>query len=539
MIVKSLSRRGGSQQLFEYLFRYMLNKEKSGKIPDRLQPYVHLAQKHPNVQSFEKELREQCVLQYHGTDFDFAGTPNTHSSNYGEFGNGFYLSNTKAEAKKYSELGIVKQFLVDPSAKLFDAGKKDREYLRQWNEILDRPRQFVPLTEIHDKIREHLEAQGYAGVKAAKQTMIYDAQSLTELPKDFFRQATLSKERTTQQNAGLTQSQVVIRHNVHSRSISGYVKEFQRNEDLRIHKRKDNVQIHHTILSFSNKDKAHVTEEVLRDMAQKFIELRGKDNLYVIVSHHDHDHVHLHCSISGTKINGLSSRISSAEFAKLKIELDRYQQQKYPQLVHSLPRHGRSKKIQYIEVEKNIKRNERASDKTSLMQVLETTFSKSTSRDQFFTELTSQGHVPYYRAGSFAGILFDGHRKFRINRLSYDEKKLSELDTREKEEKQLTELQELRSGKYMIHDRLNEVLETSEEQHESKTDPIQNQLFELQELRSGTSTHEKSNDDNERSVDSERQEDRNEPEPEETDEPDDDDSNEIEDDGDNDDSDPA
>ncbi len=518
----------------------MLNEEKSGKIPDQLQPYVQLAQKHHNVHSFEKELREQGILQYHGTDFDFAGTPNTHSTNYGELGNGFYLSKTKADAKKFSELGIVKQFLIEPNARLFDAGKKDIEYLTLWNEIPDRPKQFVPLTEIHDKIRGYLETQGYAGIKTTKQTMLYDSKAITELPKDFFRHATLSKERTTQQNAGLTQSQVVIRHNVHSRSISGYVKEFQRNDELRIHKRKDNVQIHHTILSFSNKDKEHVTEDVLRDMGEKFIELYGKDKLYVMVSHHDHDHIHLHCSISGTKLNGMSSRMSAAEFAKLKVELDKYQQQKYPLLVHSLPRHGRGKEIKGVEAEKNVKIAERAADKASLMQVLETTFSRSTSRDQFFTELASQGHVPYYRAGSFAGILYNSSRKFRINRLGYDEKKLSELDTREKEDKQLTELQELRSRKYRTHDRLNEVLEKPEIQPDAKADPTPSQLFELQELRSGTSdTHEISDDDNERSMDTVQQNDINEPLPkEDADEPNDDNSNEFEDDGDNDDSDP-
>src|SRR5579872_2961380 len=69
---------------------------------------------------------------------------------------------------------------------------------------------------------------------------------------------------------------LVIRHNIRSRTVKGYAKEFKKNEENRIHKRKDAVQVYHTILSFSNLDKEHVDEKVLTDISNKYIELRGK-----------------------------------------------------------------------------------------------------------------------------------------------------------------------------------------------------------------------------------------------------------------------
>ncbi len=50
------------------------------------------------------------------------------------------------------------------------------------------------------------------------------------------------------------QPNFIIRHNVRSRSVKGYVKEFQENEAYRIVRRKDSVQLFHTIISFAPGD---------------------------------------------------------------------------------------------------------------------------------------------------------------------------------------------------------------------------------------------------------------------------------------------
>ncbi len=425
----------------------MTNEEKRHAMPEHLVALAKRAGEYRSAKAFEKILQEEDLLKYHGTPVDFIGAPNTHSTNYGNLGNGFYLAKYATLSQKYAQpTGMVKKYVIDPKAKFFEAGKRHSEYLKVWEQVSDKSKSFSSLTEVHDKIRLHLEQQGYAGIKTSKQSIVFDPKAITELPKDFFKEARQAA-KTKNSDHELKQPQFVVRHNIRSRSIPGYIKEFERNESLRIHKRKDNVQVYHTILSFSNKDKEEVNEDILRDMSKKYIELRGKDNLYVITAHHDKDHIHLHCAMSGTKLNGLSSRVSRSEFASIKVALDLYQKEKYPQLVHSLPRHGKAKQIESRKEYQNLKRFERT-NKDTLLKLLDETYIKATSQEHFLSQLKALGHDPYYRAGKLTGIKYNGERKFRLNRLGFDEKKLFELNiTKSKEETALKEIEELRNGR--------------------------------------------------------------------------------------------
>ena len=135
----------------------------------------------------------------------------------------------------------------------------------------------------------------------------------------------------------------IVRHNVRSSTIAGYIKEFAAVEQLRLHKRIGQVNVHHSILSFGKLDAPKLNDSILRNLAKQYIKLRGELNLYVITKHLDREHIHLHVAMSATQVNGKSSSISKARFAEIKQELDRYQQEKYPELVHSLPQHGKQK----------------------------------------------------------------------------------------------------------------------------------------------------------------------------------------------------
>lgn len=135
----------------------------------------------------------------------------------------------------------------------------------------------------------------------------------------------------------------IVRHNIRSNSIAGYVKEFEQNEMNRIIKRKDQTCIHHTIISWSNKDAKHLNDNILRDLAKAYIRFRGELNLYVITKHVDKEHTYLHAAMSASQINGKSSRISKLEFENLKKSLDAYQKEHYAELVNSLPHHGKKR----------------------------------------------------------------------------------------------------------------------------------------------------------------------------------------------------
>lgn len=243
----------------------------------------------------------------------------------------------------------------------------------------------------------------------------------------------------------------IVKHNLRGDSIDEYIKEFQDNERQRIYTSSRQVAMHHTVLSWGDADAEKITDEMLHDLANKYIELRGENNLYLGTVHREKDdvnHVHLHLAMSATRLDGISSRIPKDVFQEIKIKLQEYQKEKYPELSHSLPKHRHSNEKEVgNEAEKNIKRNERALDKDVLQKCLDETYKISTSREDFLSKLQALGHEPYFRNGKFQGVKFEGEHnfKFRISRLGYDEKKLQALDIRAKEEKDLKELTELRN----------------------------------------------------------------------------------------------
>lgn len=242
------------------------------------------------------------------------------------------------------------------------------------------------------------------------------------------------------------QAKFIIRNNVRSRSLKGFVREFQENESYRLVRRKDSVKLFHACISFSNKDRQHIHDKLLKDIAKKFISEYGDSSLFVGTKHQDKEHVHMHIAISGTKLNGRSSRISKQHLHHIKLVMDRYQQEKYPALTHSLPEHGKKKRLANEKIIMAIKES-RQTNKKELLKCLETTYAKAASKDQFISQLRQQGHEPYFRNGVLQGVRFEGKIKFRLSRLGFDTTQLEKLGVEKQVGKSvLDELQQLRNG---------------------------------------------------------------------------------------------
>lgn len=307
------------------------------------------------------------------------------------------------------------------------------------------------------------------------------------------KQAKESKEKASKD------SPFVIRHNMRARSLKGYVKEFEKLESQRMHTRANQVSVYHHILSFSYKDTAHITDELLKDIAQKFIALRGENNMYVGTRHADKEHIHLHLAMSAIDLGGRSARISKADFAQVKLELDRYQKEHYPELTNSLPDHGRKSRSTTREGIEACAKNARAMDKAALLSVLEKTYAATKSKEEFLSQLKEQGYTPYYRTGALTGITNEEGRKFRLGRLGYDLEKLALLNQeKEPEEKALAELSDLRAQH--TRDRTASRLEAfkvqeQEPEQQSEPDNESPELAELQSLRDGNSSRDEREQD--------------------------------------------
>jgi hypothetical protein len=128
--------------------------------------------------------------------------------------------------------------------------------------------------------------------------------------------------------------------------------------------------------------------------------------------------------------------------------MDEFQLSKYKELSNSLPEHGRSLHERNKEAFHTAIKNERASEKNALLEVLRTSFEKSSSQEQFLALLQSEGYSPYSRNGVLTGVKDIEGMKFRLNRLGYTNDKLQELDARKEREIQtLREILDIRQDR--------------------------------------------------------------------------------------------
>ena len=291
-------------------------------------------------------------------------------------------------------------------------------------------------------------------------------------------------------------SPFIIKHNMRANSLNGFIREFESNERGRIHKRSNQTTVHHTIISFSNKDSKHINEKLLRDMSKEYIRLRGGNNMYVGTVHLDREHIHLHVAMGGTTIDGKSSRISKKEFEDVKIKLQEYQLKKYPELSHSLPEHGKAGREKNKEEVKKIYRNERASEKESILKCIETNFFKAQTTKEFIALLNENGYKEYYRGDKLTGIQTE-HYKYRFTSLGLNLDLLHKQDQIIKRENDT--LKEIRQARGKENKELRKSIfkeENTKEQEATLTDTDSKALQELTDIRAGR--------DNDRSLDFER-----------------------------------
>ena len=101
--------------------------------------------------------------------------------------------------------------------------------------------------------------------------------------------------------------------------------------------RKNGNVLYHEVLSFSDLDQPGLTPAILESLTRKYLELRAPYALAYAKAHLETDCPHVHVMISANNVGSSRRlRLSRAEFARVKRELEEYQRQEYPLLTHSL-----------------------------------------------------------------------------------------------------------------------------------------------------------------------------------------------------------
>lgn len=254
----------------------------------------------------------------------------------------------------------------------------------------------------------------------------------------------------------------IYRFNVFGKSVKDMHEEYLKNEVNRIHKSKNRVSAFHEIISFSkHEDRHRITDEVLRETAEKFFELRNPNSLTVMAVHHEKDAVHLHACISGTTLDGQSMRISREAFKQLKLDLEQWRLERFPELQHSYIDHNVKSKSIIGDKEFQVIKREGVSENGKIQATLERLFERATSKEDFYTKIKEQFSM--YTRGKNDGITLESGRNLRLSSLGFTSDRMTELDKVQENKQSLEAIRERHFPEITIEYDLPEVAENEPE----------------------------------------------------------------------------
>ncbi len=260
---------------------------------------------------------------------------------------------------------------------------------------------------------------------------------------------------------GKNEKPEIFTHNLRSDTIAGYTKEFIENESFRQHSRSDQVYLFHEILSFNAmEDSSKLSPEVIRDISHEYMRLRGQQGVMLGAVHRDKEHVHVHMCVSALKFRtGTSFRLSKGQLRELKVSLQEYHKQKYPEISKSFPNHGSGEAYVKNSQWYALQRGQRNLLKNQINNKVRSCFDKAASQKEFLELLRDENLHHYERGGKPYGIEFED-TKFRFSGLLEPEQLESLPVDLSEEEKTLAEISSIRERR---EDKEREEIEREDE----------------------------------------------------------------------------
>jgi len=241
-------------------------------------------------------------------------------------------------------------------------------------------------------------------------------------------------------------------HNLRSEAsnLDAIISEFKTNETYR-KVTSNRVFFYHHILSLSEYDKDKVTPKMMEKLSAKYFELKP-DVISFAVAHFD-ENPHLHFIESATKYReGKSATLRKEEMQELKLKIEHFVQQEFPELEHSLVNHTQ-KKAYVPENEYQLSKREMP-QKQELKEIVNYCYDNAFSKQHFIELLNQNGLLHYERSqdGIPTGVIDPRtNRKYRFRRFNISLENILKLEQEQelKKEQQLKEeLQKQRSRKH-------------------------------------------------------------------------------------------
>ena len=128
---------------------------------------------------------------------------------------------------------------------------------------------------------------------------------------------------------------IPVIHNLQSSSIPEIAEEFIQNYK-HCKPRQGGKLYHHEVIAFKPEDNEKLSDNDLRNIANKYLRERAKNAMGYANVHRDKDHIHIHFVLSPNLIGSNKRlRMSQKEFAQMQHNFEKYVNTKYPQLTNS------------------------------------------------------------------------------------------------------------------------------------------------------------------------------------------------------------
>ncbi len=268
----------------------------------------------------------------------------------------------------------------------------------------------------------------------------------------------------------------ILKHNIKGSTVEAIVKEFERNETFRTFIRKDQIALYHEIISLSSNEENYIPDEVMMDITQKYLDLRGTKGMYLAALHRDTEHCHAHIMTSALEYcTGKAHRVSKSALQDIKLLLQDYHLQKYPEIIESFCDHSKGRSFAKNKEYHRRHKEERTKLKESVQHQVQDLFKQSKSFDEFLALLRDNGLHHYERNGIATGLSI-GENKIRFTRLGIAKEEIEQLKLPEIRLEEKVLKQESRKSAEMKTININRPINTEDTVYRFPIDEFDNPL---------------------------------------------------------------
>ncbi len=242
----------------------------------------------------------------------------------------------------------------------------------------------------------------------------------------------------------------IYTHNVRGTDdVRALARQFLDNEKYRIRKGRNQNFVQHVVLSFHVLDREYITSHTLKAVIREFILKKDPMGMYVACPHYDKGHIHVHLACSTIQYkHSTSLHQTKKEFQELKVSMELFQKENFPELVHSGNNHERAnERAKVSDPEYRLTKQGRVSRKDLLKEKISYAISTSASMDELAEQLKEMSIPVYSRGNKIYGVVDHNGRRYRFNTLGFEDN-IQELEELSREQQNVIDsLQKTRRSK--------------------------------------------------------------------------------------------